>query len=160
MEDSALGNNSLLGKVESKSHMEWNPLVPELIVSNVATSRQFYVDLLGFTVRFERDDPPFVYLAMGGAQIMLEQTHATQWATATLEFPFGRGINLQIEIDDVDRLHAQIVVAGYSLFRPLRESWYETDEGMAGQREFLVQDPDGYLLRFAQVLESTQKDTP
>jgi hypothetical protein len=39
--------------------------------------------------------------------------------------------------------------AGVPLFRPLRESWYRGEGAEFGRVEFLVQDPDGYLLRFA-----------
>ena len=42
---------------------------------------------------------------------------------------------------------------GIALFHPLTEHWYATQSGIAeGQREFLVQDPDGYLLRFQEYL--------
>jgi hypothetical protein len=32
------------------------------------------------------------------------------------------------------------------------EGWYRTGGVETGQRQFLVQDPDGYLLRLAEVL--------
>jgi hypothetical protein len=84
---------------------------------------------------------------------MLEQYEPDGWITGPLEFPFGRGINLQIEVEDVQSMVQRLSNAGYPLFRPLRESWYATsDEAEEGQREFLVQDSDGYLLRFVEVL--------
>ena len=44
-----------------------------------------------------------------------------------------------------------LVGTGFALFRELKESWYAVSETMEeGQREFLAQDPDGYLMRFAQ----------
>ena len=45
---------------------DWNPMVPELLVSDAARSVAFYADVLGFVVRFTRDDPPFAHLALGG----------------------------------------------------------------------------------------------
>lgn len=128
----------------------WNPLVPELSVSNLETSLRFYL-ALGFSIRFRRDEPAFVYLELGQAQIMLEQIHDKAWITDDIQKPFGRGINLQIEVEDV-RLTAQKVTdCGMPLFRPISESWYAVDQNQKeGQIEFLVQDPDGYLLRFVQ----------
>lgn len=38
--------------------------------------------------------------------------------------------------------------AGRPLYRPMMRNAYEVNGEMVGQREFLVQDPDGYLLRF------------
>jgi hypothetical protein len=35
-----------------------------------------------------------------------------------------------------------------SIFLPLEEKYYKTDLGDAGNKQFIVQDPDGYLLRF------------
>ena len=53
----------------------WNPLVPELTVSDLETSLVFYA-AAGFSVRFRREDPPFAYIELGKAQFMLEQEHS------------------------------------------------------------------------------------
>ena len=50
----------------------WNPLVPELTVSDVETSLSFYA-AVGFTVRFRRTDPEFVYIELGDAQLILSE---------------------------------------------------------------------------------------
>ena len=42
--------------------------------------------------------------------------------------------------------------ASYPLFVPPEENWYRVADTLSGNREFLVQDPDGYLLRFSQHL--------
>lgn len=36
--------------------------------------------------------------------------------------------------------------------RHREERWYERDADAIGVRQFAVQDPDGYLLRFSQTL--------
>jgi len=128
-------------------------MVPELLVGDFRASCAFYVELLGFTVRFERTDPPFAYLDLGGAQLMIEQDHPSAWRTADLEAPRGRGLNLQIEVDNTAVLRDRLLAGGHSLFRDLADAWYDIGGGrQSGQREFLVQDPDGYLLRFVEPL--------
>ena len=40
----------------------------------------------------------------------------------------------------------------YPIFVEPKENWYRQDNQLLGNKEFLVQDPDGYLLRFAEDL--------
>ncbi|GIU68109.1 bleomycin resistance protein [Candidatus Phycosocius spiralis] len=129
--------------------MKWAALVPELVVSDITASRAFYIGVLGFVLEYEREG--FAYLSFGEAQIMLEQV-GNHWSTGMLERPFGRGINLQIEIEDIGKFLDRIVAAGLPLFQPLQTSWYRADEVEHGQSEFLIQDLDGYLLRFCENL--------
>jgi hypothetical protein len=81
---------------------------------------------------------------------MLEQADGPgrRFRTAPLEYPFGRGMNLQIQVPDVDQLHAQVLRAGVTIYIPLEERWYRRGDEEAGLRQFVVIDPDGYLLRF------------
>jgi predicted enzyme related to lactoylglutathione lyase len=130
----------------------WNPLVPELTVHDLETSLRFYI-AAGFSIRFRRDDPPFAYLELGQAQLMLEQQHANGWNVEPLDRPLGRGINFQIEVENADAVFNSISALGAPVFRECKSTWYAVSaEHEEGQREFLVQDPDGYLMRFAQYL--------
>lgn len=132
----------------------WNPLVPELTVKDLEASLRFYC-AAGFSVRFRRDDPPFAYLELGQAQIMLEEEHAGGWNIEPLDRPLGRGINFQIEVSDVRKTSVALIGIGFVPFRDLKDIWYAVSETMEeGQREFLVQDPDGFLVRFVQPLGS------
>lgn len=133
---------------------QWAPLVPELTVTDIEVSLRFY-RTAGFSVRFERDEPPFAYLDHGFAQLMLEQDHQSSWNVAPLEYPFGRGINLQIEVPDCSAVEDALRREGHSIFQSAKDSWYRTGAVVEeGQRELLVHDPDGYLLRFSQPLGS------
>ena len=123
--------------------------MPELACLDLPTSRAFYVDVLGFAECYQRDG--FAYLGLGKAQLMLEQAPG-DWAIAPLERPYGRGINIQIEVDAIQPILGRLAAQSYALFMEPRECWYRTGEVEHGQREFIVQDPDGYLLRFCQVL--------
>ncbi|MCF5862832.1 VOC family protein [Aeromonas veronii] len=136
----------------------WNPMVPELSVTDLARSLVFYTGLLGFLVRYRRDDPPFAYLEQQQVQLMLEQVHPAGWQVGALEPPFGRGINLQMELTEIQPLLDRLQAAEIALFRQPTEVWYPVGEMLAGQCEFLLQDPDGYLLRFVQYLGERAAD--
>ena len=130
----------------------WIPLVPELTVKDLEASLRFY-RAAGFSVRFRRDDPPFAYLDLGHAQIMLEEEHAGGWNIEALDRPLGRGVNFQIEVADAGKSFAALIGAGFAPLRALKDTWYAVSETTEeGQREFLFQDPDGFLMRFAQPL--------
>jgi catechol 2,3-dioxygenase-like lactoylglutathione lyase family enzyme len=125
-------------------------ITPEFDVSDLDASRAFYVDTLGFKVLYERPEEEFLYLDYDGAQIMLEAARGPgrRFHTASLEHPYGRGVNLQIEVSDVDALYSRAYVAESQIIIPLEEKWYRRDEMELGNRQFVVADPDGYLLRF------------
>ncbi|MCW3989944.1 MAG: VOC family protein [Candidatus Bathyarchaeota archaeon] len=129
--------------------MMFNKLIPELSVACVDKSLEFYVGVLGFVIEYSRPEEGFCFLSLEGSQIMIEEINDNWW-TGELEHPFGRGINFQIEVSDVSVLVDSLVEAGVALFRPVGERWYRGDDTEFGQIEFLVQDPDGYLLRFTQ----------
>lgn len=133
----------------------WAALVPELCVSDLQISLGFYRDVLGFSERFSRPEDGFAYLQLGSAQIMIEQISddpEAGWQTGTLSRPFGRGVNFQIEVADIAGLAERVSQAGLPYFRPMATRWYRDGDDEHGQTEFLVQDPDGYLLRFVQVI--------
>jgi catechol 2,3-dioxygenase-like lactoylglutathione lyase family enzyme len=129
-------------------------LVPELDVGDLEASLAFYVEVCGFALRYERPDERFAYLDRDGAELMLQEADGPgrRFRSAPLERPYGRGVNLQIEVADVDALHARAAAAGYDLVLELEERWYRTGAIEAGNRQFVVADPDGYLLRFFQDL--------
>jgi catechol 2,3-dioxygenase-like lactoylglutathione lyase family enzyme len=128
--------------------VEWAWLIPELTCMDLQKSIYFYVTALGFSVRFKRDGFAFMY--RGKLQVMLEQA-GDGWETGSMDYPLGRGVNFSMEVDDVDSLCAALP-ADQPLFRPMAENWYQENDSEHGQREFLIQDPDGYLLRFTQSL--------
>ena len=129
--------------------MIFNKLIPEMSVTDIQISLHFYTEIIGFTIEYSRPEEKFYFLSLEGSQLMMEEVN-NHWWTGELEHPFGRGLNFQIEISDVSALIGRLKDAGIVLFRPLKESWYRGEGVKFGQLEFLVQDLDGYLLRFIQ----------
>lgn len=124
-------------------------LVTELYCSDINISKAFYIDILGFKICYERPDEGFVYLERQGAELMLDQIEKTRtWLKGELVHPYGRGVNFQIQTDNVDVLYANVQQAGCEIFLELEEKWYRCDDVHNGNRQFIICDPDGYLLRF------------
>ena len=126
-------------------------LVPELDVFDLDASINYWCDVLGFRVAYDRPENGFAYLERGGAQVMLNRRHGN-WETGPLERPLGRGINFMVFVDNLEPLLASLAAIGWPLFREPHEAWYRIGDRESGNRQFLVQDPDGYLLRFAENL--------
>ena len=127
--------------------MNFNKLIPELSVTDINKTREFYVDVLGFKICYERPEDKFIFVEKDGNQIMLEQINGN-WNVGKMEYPFGRGINFEMTISDVDAVYERIEKAGINLFRKMEVKDYECGDEIVHQKQFLVQDPDGYLLRF------------
>ncbi|MEP3844368.1 MAG: VOC family protein [Paracoccaceae bacterium] len=127
-----------------------NVLVPEFSVRDCDVSRDFYCDILGFNVRYARPEEGFCYLEREGAELMLDQIGLGRDFDDHMpkQYPFGRGVNLQILVSDVTSLANSCAVAGVELYLPLEERWYRKDQEEVGNKQFVVADPDGYLLRF------------
>jgi catechol 2,3-dioxygenase-like lactoylglutathione lyase family enzyme len=134
-----------------------NALVPELNIVDFKKSVDFYTRILGFSVMYQREDEGFAYLSLGSAQIMIDEIgKGRTWKTADFEFPLGRGINFQIEVQSIDPLLEELKKNNIALFLEVEEKWYRKDNVEVGNRQFLVQDPDGYLLRFTEDLGERQ----
>ncbi|MCL1671343.1 bleomycin resistance protein [Elizabethkingia ursingii] len=138
--------------MDNDKTIKFNRLIPELLVNNIEDSKIFYVEQLGFTIEYERREDNFALISYEGSQLMLEQDHSTAWITGELSSARGRGINFQIEVDCLDSIIAKIETNKLSYFRKPEEQWYRINMIEEGVKELLIQDPDGYLLRFQQYL--------
>ncbi len=131
--------------------MEFSALVPELSVTDIVKAKWFYIDLLGFKLEYERIEDKFAYLSYGQAQLMIEEING-YWNTGELNYPFGRGINFQISVLNIEPIIERLNTHNIPLFREPTMAEYQGNGEVFKQREFLVQDLDGYLLRFIQEL--------
>lgn len=127
--------------------MRFNALIPELTVSDIEKTKAFYLEILGFTLEYERPENLFVFLSLEENQMMFQQDSGT-WETGPLEYPYGRGVNFEMTVSDVNTLYRKVLMAGVEPFRELTQHIYRNGEENIVQNEFLIQDPDGYLLRF------------
>ena len=66
--------------------------------------------------------------------------------------PLGQGAMFQIYLESLAPILASLKAIGWRLYEEPRESWYRAGNLENGMRQFLVQDPDGYLILFGQSL--------
>ena len=125
---------------------QFTKLTPNLIVANVERSLAFYIDTLGFDRGMTvPDESPFVFASVtgGAAEIFFNDA-----ATAIKEYPAfaGRPIGatgtMFVEVQGVEALHDRIK-SKVKLVMPLETKFY-------GRREFAIEDPDGYVITFAE----------
>src|SRR5262245_28133744 len=132
--------------------MEWNALVPELVVTDYARSKAFYIDVLGFTLRFERAENKFGYFDLGGAQVMLWEGADRPIYQMHRSGPNGKGLHFQVEMPSISEMLERLSAASIPLASEVVESWYRQDTVLHGQKEFYVADLDGYLYRFCEYI--------
>ena len=131
----------------------WPSCVPELLVTSLAASLGVWRDVLGFRIVYDRPEAHFAMLALHGGWVMLDQLgDPRDWLAGPLERPFGRGLNLEFDVPDVGAIHAAAAQAALPIFLPLHEKIYRVRGQARAVRQFIVADPDGYLLRFSQGL--------
>ena len=99
-------------------------MIPELSVTNIKISLDFYVKLLGFKIKYEGHDTNFAFLEYEGNQIMLEEIN-DRWNTDKLKYPFGRGINLSLEVNDVDVIYNKLLANDYKVYEKMQINKYK-----------------------------------
>ena len=134
-----------------KNEFKRIPMLPELRVSDIEKSRKFYLDL-GWEIYNERPEDKFMLLQMEELHLMIMELTTTEdsWnGYAPMEYPLGRGMHLQMEVSDVDKLYKKVIEMKVPIFRELETHKYRELDKILCCKEFLFFDPDGYLLRFS-----------
>ena len=127
--------------------MDFNKMIPDLSVFDIEKTKRFYNDL-GFKIEYERPEEKFVFMSFQDSQFMFEQIHDNGWNIGELIYPLGRGINFSIAVDDIEGLYKLVKTLNLEIYRELNRSIYQVNGTEETQTEFLIQDPNGYLLRF------------
>lgn len=96
---------------------------------------------------YERKEDKFCFLYLEDNQIMIEEIN-NNWNVGEMKYPFGNGINISMTVSDIDSFYESIISKKVVLFRKIKTSKYRVDDIIYEDKEFLLQDPDGYLLRF------------
>jgi len=138
--------------IRNPENLVFNKNIPELSVTNLSKSLEFY-KTAGFKIEYERPENKFAFISLGEIQFMLQEiTDNDKWEVAPLTYPFGNGINFQLEVENVEQIYNNFKNNNYKITYDIEENWYRQNNRLLGNKEFLIQDPDGYLLRFSEDL--------
>lgn len=138
--------------IRPKNYLEFNATLPELSVSNLEKSLKFY-QTLGFKINYERKENKFAFISLGKVQFMLQEiSENNKWNIGKLTYPFGNGINFQLDVTNLELIYKSLTSHNYQIAFDIEENWYRQGDQLLGSKEFLVQDPDGYLLRISEDL--------
>lgn len=138
--------------IRSSNYLEFSKNIPELSVTNLENSLNFY-KTAGFKVEYDRPENKFAFISLGEIQFMLQEiANNDKWDVAPLSYPFGNGINFQLEVENLDEIYNSFKNSNYKITFDIEENWYRQDNKLLRNKEFLIQDPDGYLLRFSEDL--------
>lgn len=120
-----------------------------LVVSDLDRSVPFYRDVLDMTVAERRGSR--VAFETGECTLVLEEEFDEETFEAYGLSPPGddpgRGVVVGFRYDDVEAVYDRAVDAGAEILTEPREADW-------GERLFLVEDPDGYVVDVVEVLEA------
>jgi len=114
---------------------------PQLFVSDLAASCEFYTKKLGFALAFSYGEPPFYgQVFRDGARLNLRHVDKRGFDPELRER--DQLLSASITLDDAKPLFLEYQNAGVVFAQPLRiEPW--------GAWTFVIRDPDGNLILFA-----------
>ena len=121
--------------------MIFKTVVPILYSCDIAKSLAYYTDVLGFEEKWEWGAPPtFGGTCKNSVEVFFckdGQGHPGTW--------------LAIMVDKVDEYYATVKSKGAKTSAPPQtQDW--------GVREFLVEDPDGHIIRFGQSVYTDRRE--
>jgi uncharacterized glyoxalase superfamily protein PhnB len=125
---------------------EIKKLTPNLIVSSVEQSLAFYCDVLGFTkTGTVPDASPYVFAMVqsGAVEIFFNARGPAVEEYPTLaNLPIGGTLTLYMEVSAVANIYDDLK-GRVKVTMPLEKKFY-------GVTEFAFEDPDGYVVTFAE----------
>ena len=104
-------------------------------VSDLARSKAFYGKTLGWSLG--TDEPDVAGFGFGGGYLVLHVDDRPADGRR-----YGGGMHVEVQIDDVDAEHGRLRRQGVLVSELHDQPW--------GERNFFLQDPDGYTWWFGQ----------
>ena len=125
---------------------EWH-VAPYFVVDDVVATANYYRDTLGFEYEgFWNEPPSFCMVARDGIVIMLAQLRAGATRPNHVVDPERAAWDAYVWVDDVNALYAEFKSKGVKIAREIGDREY-------GNRDFDIEDCNGYRLCFGQDLE-------
>jgi catechol 2,3-dioxygenase-like lactoylglutathione lyase family enzyme len=119
-------------------------MAPQFLVRDLDAACGFYRDKLGFNIDFVYGEPAF-YAGVVRDGITLHLKHTDEPEPSRQFKAQGEHLDIYVYTDDVDSLYDEYCTNEVSIMKPLiEEPW--------GTKEFAIQDNNGYIIYFGQVV--------
>lgn len=123
--------------MDINTHLRIKKMSPQLLVADIGTSIEFYIQKIGFELDFRYEDfyagiikdGYSIHLKLGSPSLE-ERQHKLKHDDLDIVF----------SIEDVETLYNDFVNKGIQITQPLCKRPYG--------KEFYIADPDGYILAF------------
>ncbi len=89
--------------------MKLNKVIPQIFYSNINDGLDLFIEVLGFTVKYKEDQPPFYIVDRDGVTLMLVEDD---------EFAKKDRPEIRIDTDDIDALYEELAAKKTALFHP------------------------------------------
>jgi uncharacterized glyoxalase superfamily protein PhnB len=123
-------------------------VLPVFLVDEVVATAEYYRDVLGFEVDFVYGEPPtYARLSRDDAIIDISRSNPAGRRNSVTAAGPGNGVDALMIVTDVDELYDEMVARGAQVRVQLASHEY-------GMREFHVEDANGYVLVFAEEIET------
>ena len=123
---------------------------PQFLVANLDASLTFYEQRLGFARDFVYEG---FYAGVSRDRAVIHLKCAPPFEAERARRKSEEHLDAYVVVAGVEDLHAEFVRRGAPILKPLEERPW-------GTRDFYVEDPDGYILCFAEAAASRAPDQP
>lgn len=111
----------------------------EIIASDLAASKHFYADILGW--QLHTDEPGVAGYYFGSSYLVILQDNRP-----AVERHYAGGIHAEVQVDDLDAEYARLQEHGVAVSAIEERPW--------GERNFSFSDPDGYKWAYGELAGS------
>ncbi len=127
---------------ETKTEANVQQAVPFFWVSNMEASLRFYVEGLGFAMKYQWEvegKVKWCWLQIGDAALMLQEYRPQDLVAAQIRGKFGNGVSIYFTCRDALAIYREATTRGIHV----REPFVGNHMWVAGMK-----DPDGYAIEF------------
>jgi len=115
---------------------------PQLLVEKLSDSLTFYEQRLGFLCDFVYEG---FYASVSRDHAVIHLKNAPKLEAERAHRREGEHLDVYLVVSGVDELHAELAGRGAPIMKPLEQRPW-------GTHDFYVEDPDGYILCFAEAV--------
>ncbi len=125
--------------------MKIESLTPNVVVRDVQKSLDFYISVLGFKLDLHvPEQPPYIFASVtAGSAVIFLNDQKTVGELPLQPGKAGMTLSLYMKVQAIDDWFSKVEASGAKIVMPMTTQFY-------GMKEFAFEDPDGWVLMFAE----------